>query len=147
VQTLEGGSVLHHRPQESGPVVIAPLRIGMPHVGRWKLILKAVGVKQHGQTKLLEVAGAVGAARRFACRLNGRQQHGDQDADDGDHYQQFDESKAGSMSGVHGGLSSGSNQSPGSNEALAVASEASLHSIPGRRSAARVAVRNCMLWV
>jgi hypothetical protein len=45
---------------------------------------------QTGQSPLLELALALGTSRRLSGRLNRRQQQRDQDADNGDHYQQFD---------------------------------------------------------
>src|SRR5262249_14985668 len=44
-----------------------------------------------GQAELLEVVGALGAARGLARRLDGREQQGDQDGDDGDDDQQLDQ--------------------------------------------------------
>ena len=46
------------------------------------------------ETNLLEIVLALIAARRFAGRLNRRQQKCHQDADDRDHDQHFDERKA-----------------------------------------------------
>ena len=48
-----------------------------------------------GRTKLLQVVVALGPPRRFAGRLDRGQQQRDQDADDGDHDQQFNQRKAG----------------------------------------------------
>ena len=53
-------------------------------------------VVQHGQAELLEIVLALAAAGRFAGRLNRRQQQGDEDADDGDHDQQLNQSKSAS---------------------------------------------------
>ena len=44
----------------------------------------------HGQSNLLEVVVALRAAGRLAGGLHGRQEQGDQDADDGDDDQQLD---------------------------------------------------------
>ncbi len=45
------------------------------------------------QTDLLEVIRALCSSRRFAGRLDCREQQGDQDADDRYHHQQLDERK------------------------------------------------------
>ena len=45
------------------------------------------------QADLLQVVGALDAACRFARRLNGRKQQGNQDRDDRDHNQEFNERK------------------------------------------------------
>ena len=45
----------------------------------------------HRQSNLLQIVQALGPPRRFPRRLNGGQQQGDQDADDGDHHQQLDQ--------------------------------------------------------
>ena len=47
-----------------------------------------------GDADLLEVVGALGPAGRLAGRLDGRQQQGDQHADDGDDHQQLDQGEA-----------------------------------------------------
>ena len=47
------------------------------------------------QTELLQVIATARAARRFARRLNRRKQHRNEDADNGNHYQQFDQGKTG----------------------------------------------------
>ena len=57
-------------------------------------MLPRVVMVLHRDADLLEIVLALRAARRFAGRLNRRQQQGDQDADDRDHDQQFDERKA-----------------------------------------------------
>ena len=44
---------------------------------------------------LLEIVGAGHPPRGFARRLDGRQQERDEDADDGDHDQQFDQGEPG----------------------------------------------------
>ena len=46
------------------------------------------------QPDLLEVVGALSPPRTFAGRLDGRQQQADEDADDGNHDQQFDQREA-----------------------------------------------------
>ena len=45
----------------------------------------------HRQADLLQVVGALHPAGRLARRLHGRQQQGDQHADDRDHDEQFDQ--------------------------------------------------------
>ena len=52
-------------------------------------MLHHVVMIQRRQPKILQIVAAAGAARRFACRLNGRQQQRDQNTDDCDHDQQF----------------------------------------------------------
>jgi hypothetical protein len=47
----------------------------------------------HGQPQLFEIVAALGAPRRFTCRLDGGKQQGDQNADDGDDNQQLDQRK------------------------------------------------------
>jgi len=44
-----------------------------------------------GQAELLQVVDALGATGRLAGRLHGRQEQGDQHADDGDDHQQLDQ--------------------------------------------------------
>ena len=44
-----------------------------------------------GHTQLLQIVVALRAAGGLASGLDGRQQQGHQDPDDGDHHQQFDE--------------------------------------------------------
>ena len=44
-----------------------------------------------GEPDLLQVVDALGTAGRLAGGLDGRQQQGDQDRDDGDHDQQLDQ--------------------------------------------------------
>jgi len=53
----------------------------------------AVRIMMHlkGQTDLLQVVCALDPAGRLSSRLHGRQQQGDQDADDRDHDQQLDQ--------------------------------------------------------
>ena len=55
--------------------------------------------RARGHALLLEVAGALGPSRRLAGRLHGRQEQRDEDADDGDHHQEFDEGKC--FAGFH----------------------------------------------
>ena len=43
------------------------------------------------QADLLEVVRALGPTGRLAGRLDGGQEQGDQDGDDGDHHQQLDQ--------------------------------------------------------
>ena len=45
------------------------------------------------ERQLLEVVCTLGTPRRLAGRLHGRQQERNEDADDGDHHQQFDQRK------------------------------------------------------
>ena len=47
-----------------------------------------------GQAELFEMIRALHATRRLARRLNGRQQQGHQNSNDGDDNQQFDEREA-----------------------------------------------------
>src|SRR5262249_43094164 len=44
-----------------------------------------------GQAELLKVVGALGARRRLADLLDGRQEQADEDGDDGDHHQELDQ--------------------------------------------------------
>ena len=44
--------------------------------------------------QLLQIVGALRPTGRFAACLHGRQQERDQDADDGDHHQEFDQREA-----------------------------------------------------
>jgi hypothetical protein len=53
-----------------------------------------VGVVVHRQSDLLEMVAALGAAGRLPRLLHRRQQQRDEDADDGDHDQQFDQGKS-----------------------------------------------------
>src|SRR5262249_11511142 len=59
-----------------------------------------------GQGNLLQVVGALGAARGLTGRLHRRQQEGDQDGDDRNHDQEFDQGETthetGRRSGDHG---------------------------------------------
>jgi hypothetical protein len=48
---------------------------------------------EHGHADLMQIVLALHAGRRFADFLHRRQEQGDQDADDGDHYQQLDQGK------------------------------------------------------
>jgi hypothetical protein len=48
----------------------------------------------YAQRELPHVIDALGAPRRLARGLNGRQQQRDQHADDGNHHQQLDQRKA-----------------------------------------------------
>src|SRR5207244_10622833 len=59
-------------------------------VGGRKDLLNALVVVQ-GDPDLFKVVDALGAPSRFACRLDGRQQKGDEDADDRDDHEQLDE--------------------------------------------------------
>src|SRR5205085_9410286 len=67
--------------------------------GRGQLSLVDGGVVVDGDTQLLEVVGALDAHGRVAHSLNGRQQHADQDGDDGDDDQQLDEGEGGRADG------------------------------------------------
>ena len=58
-----------------------------------KQIEKAPEVALDRGAQLLQVIGARVAVTRFTCSLDCRQQQGDQQADDGNHHQQFDEGK------------------------------------------------------
>jgi hypothetical protein len=48
----------------------------------------------HRQPELLHVVAAAHSPRRFAGRLDRRQQQPDHHPDDGDHHEQFDEREA-----------------------------------------------------
>jgi len=54
-----------------------------------------VGVQ--GESNLFHVIAALRSPRRFAGSLDGRQQQGNQNANDGDHNQQFDQREATTM--------------------------------------------------
>jgi len=45
------------------------------------------------QPHLLEIIRALQPPARSPCRLHGRQEQGDEDANDGDHHQELDERK------------------------------------------------------
>ena len=49
---------------------------------------------QHRQTNLFHVVRALKTPRGLPCCLNRWQKQSDQDADNGDHHEQFDESKS-----------------------------------------------------
>jgi hypothetical protein len=63
--------------------------------------LNGVYVSMHGNAYLVEIIEALRSRCRLADFLHGREEHGDQDADDGDHHQQLDESEA-TPSGLSG---------------------------------------------
>jgi hypothetical protein len=50
-------------------------------------------MQQAGGRELLDVVGALGAPGGLSGGLDPRQQQPDQNADDGDHHQQFDQRK------------------------------------------------------
>ena len=52
-----------------------------------------IDVTENGEADVVHVALALGAAPRLACRLDGRQEQPNQDADDADHNEQFDQRK------------------------------------------------------
>ena len=56
-----------------------------------RVALVGTHVVVHRQPELFEITLALSPAARFAGDLNGRQEHGDQDTDDGNHDQQFHE--------------------------------------------------------
>ena len=60
-----------------------------------------VVVVMQGDAELLEVVGALDPAGGLAGLLHRRQQQGDEDADDGDHHQQFDECEAATERSMH----------------------------------------------
>ncbi len=60
---------------------------------QWKVASRGLMVLQ-GESDLLEIVGASGAAGGFASGLDGGQQQRDQDADDRDDDQELDERKA-----------------------------------------------------
>ena len=64
--------------------------------------LVAVMVRLQRQPDLFEIAPTLGAAGCLASRLDGRQQQGDQDPDDGDDHQKFDERESTSAVREHG---------------------------------------------
>jgi hypothetical protein len=45
----------------------------------------------HGQAELVQVIATLGAAGRLTGLLDGRQEQGDQDRNDGDHHEQFNQ--------------------------------------------------------
>ena len=49
---------------------------------------------QHGQRLLSDVVGTLNPPCRLAYLLNRRQQHPDQNPDDGDHHEKFDQRKS-----------------------------------------------------
>jgi len=53
-----------------------------------------VDIIVHGNADLVKIVGALRSGRRLADFLHRGQKHGDQDADDGYHHQQLDESEA-----------------------------------------------------
>jgi hypothetical protein len=65
-----------------------PVRVQPTMLDRtgWKLSVLAV-IAVQCQAELLEIVAARQSPRRFASGLNGRQQQGNQDTDDGDDYQ------------------------------------------------------------
>ena len=78
----------------AGPVVIrSTLARPVPHVARPAHREDAVGavVIVQRQPDLLEVVGALRSPGRLTGRLDGRQEQGDQDRDDGDDHEQLDE--------------------------------------------------------
>ncbi len=56
-----------------------------------------VMIAVHGQGELLHIVKALGPGCCLAHFLHRRHQHRYQDADDGDHHQQFDQGKAGAI--------------------------------------------------
>ena len=58
------------------------------------------------QADLLEVVDALGASGRLACRLNGRQEQGDENGDDGDDYEEFNQRESSTPFGTHDDLQS-----------------------------------------
>ena len=79
------------RPPQPPAVVDAAGR--RSRAGRRKRLMRAV-VVVHGQPELLEVVLALGLPGRLSGLLDGRQQEGHQDGDDGDDHQQLDQRKA-----------------------------------------------------
>ena len=59
---------------------------------RWQFVVHIVIVVQR-QTHLLQIVFALSTTGSFASLLNGRQQQGDQNRNDGDYHQQFNERK------------------------------------------------------
>jgi hypothetical protein len=52
------------------------------------------------QGELFQIVAALGTACRLAGRLDGRQKQRDQDANDGDHDQEFDQRKTAALPGT-----------------------------------------------
>jgi hypothetical protein len=50
----------------------------------------SIVIEVHGYPNLLQVIRAGHSPGRLACRLNCREKDPNEDADDGDHHQQFD---------------------------------------------------------
>jgi hypothetical protein len=55
--------------------------------------IENIMVIMQSQSKLLEVILALGSSCGFSCLLNCRQQQGDQNSNDGDDYEQFNQSE------------------------------------------------------
>jgi hypothetical protein len=56
--------------------------------------LNSVDVTVKSNSQLVKIIEALSSRSRLADFLHGREEHSDQDADDGDHHQQLDESEA-----------------------------------------------------
>ena len=69
--------------------VRTPIIVG--HSRRWRKSAEGAVKVVDAQPQLLHVVRTLHAARRFPRGLDRRQQHGDQDANDSDHHEQFNE--------------------------------------------------------
>ncbi len=81
---VDGDVIVQHSP---GP--LAAREIGPIAVNRQVLVGRVIVVDS--QADLFEIVAALHPPRRFARRLNGRQQKSHEDADDGDHHEQLDQ--------------------------------------------------------
>jgi len=54
-----------------------------------------LGMGQEGNAQLSKIVAACGLPAQFTSRVQSGKQHRDQNADDGDHHQQFNERKCG----------------------------------------------------
>ena len=90
------GVPLHLRQDQGSPAeaIARPGRVRDRDGARREQII-GIHVIVDRQADLLQVVGALGPPRRFACGLHRRQEQGDQDCDDRDHHQQLDERESG----------------------------------------------------
>jgi hypothetical protein len=70
----------------------------------WRKRLMDIVIEVEGEAELLPVVAALDPPRRLTGRLNGRQQQGDQDANDGDHHEQLDERESPPITTSHVGF-------------------------------------------
>ncbi len=87
-QGTAGAVVLTRRALNAMPAFL--VRAGHHIWCRRHVVPVVIGIHRVGEIKLAQVARAVGPAGRFPCRRERATQHAGQDADDGDHHQQFD---------------------------------------------------------